>query len=492
MDCAPELYCFREFTLVVPVNLALFARVGSRMKFVAALFLSVFAPFALADERVGRIRAAEGDVRLARGAESTPVSVNTPIVSGDSLRTAESARAEIQVGSTTFFLNENSRLHVTDLKGEAARAYLVEGGLVVDVRDAGSLELTAPRLEVSFPEAGRYRVDIEDGATEISVREGQAEVTRSTGERFVLASSQAARITGPDDGHTVLSYATRDGFDAWVDSRAKDEDDSVAAEYLSPDVTGYQDLDNYGVWQDTTEYGPVWVPYVAYSGWAPYRYGYWSNAHPWGRTWIDYHPWGFATFHHGRWAYLNDIWVWAPGHFARKHFHHHHHHVHKPKSGHHAHKPPKSGHHAHKPKSGHMRHPDWHSRKWEKKHEARRPAVRPETIVPHPPARTDRFGLPRPETLLPHAAPVGPTVNPQKHHNGFGTHVNPRPANPSGRIHPENFGRMKPGHLGLPSSSPPPAAPAAKANVGGHGRGSLGGLSRGGMGRAMGFRASPR
>jgi len=78
-------------------------------------------------------------------------------------------------------------------------------------------------------------------------------------------------------------------------------------------VIGYEDLDDNGDWQETPDYGAVWVPRRVATGWAPYRYGHWAWVEPWGWTWIDDAPWGFAPFHYGRWVYVGGGWAWVPG-----------------------------------------------------------------------------------------------------------------------------------------------------------------------------------
>ena len=78
-------------------------------------------------------------------------------------------------------------------------------------------------------------------------------------------------------------------------------------------MTGYEDLDEHGVWREVPGYGWVWAPQTVAVGWAPYRYGHWAWIEPWGWTWVDDAPWGFAPFHYGRWAMVGGGWVWVPG-----------------------------------------------------------------------------------------------------------------------------------------------------------------------------------
>jgi len=75
------------------------------------------------------------------------------------------------------------------------------------------------------------------------------------------------------------------------------EEHAVARRYVSDDVIGYEDLDDYGGWRQVPEYGTVWFPHVTVVGWAPYRYGHWAMDFAVGWTWVDDAPWGFAPFH---------------------------------------------------------------------------------------------------------------------------------------------------------------------------------------------------
>ena len=70
----------------------------------------------------------------------------------------------------------------------------------------------------------------------------------------------------------------------------------------------------YGTWYDTEEYGSVWQPAVCREpDWRPYTRGQWSCSDR-GWTWVSSEPFGWATYHYGRWARLqNRGWIWVPG-----------------------------------------------------------------------------------------------------------------------------------------------------------------------------------
>ena len=86
--------------------------------------------------------------------------------------------------------------------------------------------------------------------------------------------------------------------------------------YVAPEMTGAEDLYQYGSFESAPEYGTVWYPRDVPADWQPYRYGHWDNVRPWGQTWVDDRPWGFAPFHYGRWAYIGNRWGWVPGQYT--------------------------------------------------------------------------------------------------------------------------------------------------------------------------------
>ncbi len=110
-----------------------------------------------------------------------------------------------------------------------------------------------------------------------------------------------------------LAAAVRDEFDFWSLARDQRDDQTVSTRYVSPEVTGYEALDQYGSWDMTEDYGAVWYPQGVAADWAPYRNGRWAWIEPWGWTWIDNAPWGYAPFHYGRWAWYRERWCWVPG-----------------------------------------------------------------------------------------------------------------------------------------------------------------------------------
>jgi hypothetical protein len=129
-----------------------------------------------------------------------------------------------------------------------------------------------------------------------------------------VLAGQSATFTGSDTLNYELGQVPdQDDFDQWAFQRDAREDDADSANYVSREMTGYEDLDASGDWSYVAGYGECWAPRAVAVGWAPYRFGHWVWVGPWGWTWVENEPWGFAPFHYGRWANVNGGWFWVPG-----------------------------------------------------------------------------------------------------------------------------------------------------------------------------------
>ena len=291
------------------------------------LLLAVFPAFQGTDRpdrdppsRVGRLSFVSGSVSFRPGDvdDWVAATVNYPLHDGDHLWTDSDARAEITVGSTAFRLAPQSAFGFLALDDRTVQVRLSQGSLNVRVRDLDddeSFEIDTPSGAVSLLRTGVYRVDVDTTGdpTSVTVRRGAAEVT-AAGSAFPVRGKQTAVVAGGDSPRYDVQDAIRsDDFDEWCESRNRRSDDSRSTQYVSRGVIGYEDLDDNGDWQETPDYGAVWVPRRVATGWAPYRYGHWAWVEPWGWTWIDDAPWGFAPFHYGRWVYVGGGWAWVPG-----------------------------------------------------------------------------------------------------------------------------------------------------------------------------------
>jgi hypothetical protein len=291
-----------------------------KVKFLLVLVLSLCAAFAYADPpaRAGRLNYVHGTVSFApaQAPETWAVAtLNRPLTTGDRLWTDRDGYAELHVGSTAVRLAPRTNLDILTLDDHALQLRLTQGDVNVRVREVSddAIEINTPSGAVLLEQPGSYRISTlpSDDATSVIVHAGRAQVLTQH-SAFPVHANQQVTLRGTDGVPSEIVGANRDAFDRWSAELDKREDRVAATRYVSPHMTGYEDLDTYGTWRTMPEYGAVWVPTVA-AGWAPYRYGHWVWIEPWGWSWIDDAPWGFAPFHYGRWVWLDGYWAWAPG-----------------------------------------------------------------------------------------------------------------------------------------------------------------------------------
>jgi FecR protein len=270
--------------------------------------------------RVARMNFAQGSVSFQPGGEGDWVTAvpNRPLTTGDNLWTDQDSRAELHIGSTAIRLNSESSLTFLDLDDRTTQLRLSQGSIILRVRhldDEDLFEVDTPNLAFTLQRTGEYRIDVDGDhdQTSVTVWNGRGEVTGG-GYSYTVVAGQEARFSGTDQlRYNIDQIPSRDDFGNWGSDRDRREDRVEAANYVSPEITGYEDLDDYGRWTYVGDYGTVWVPSGVAADWAPYRYGHWAFIEPWGWTWVEDEPWGFAPFHYGRWAYAGSRWCWVPG-----------------------------------------------------------------------------------------------------------------------------------------------------------------------------------
>jgi len=244
--------------------------------------------------------------------------LNRPLTNSDNIWADKNSRAEISVGTGLIRIDSESSLTLTNVSDNMVQLQLHQGALNLHVRrlyDSETYEVDTPNQAFTIRKPGDYRFDVDPDKdrTVITVWRGEGESTGSGPSVRIREGQQAKFTNGTSMQSDIHSAPSRDDFDQWAYSRDHKLDNSRSARYVSPDVVGYEDLDEYGQWRDTPDYGNVWVPNQVDAGWAPYRNGHWIWVDPWGWTWVEDEPWGYAPFHYGRWVYYNNYWGWAPG-----------------------------------------------------------------------------------------------------------------------------------------------------------------------------------
>jgi len=280
--------------------------------------------------RVVRVSLISGEATLKRNGNKDweQIRLNYPLVEGDTVATGKDSRLEIQVDSRNFVrLAASSALRIVTLREEGVAMSVIEGTATVRLakfdHDRGEyFEIDAPKTTLAAEKKGLYRIDVSvDGRVRLTVRDGgQARIYSDT-SGFTLRDGRSAElvVTGDNAGDwDLFAAAPRDGVDDWVNEREQYLAQRLKydVKYFDEYVWGAEDLDAYGDWIRTDDYGWIWRPragtIAGYSDWAPYRYGNWEWCPPYGWTWIGYEPWGWAPYHYGRWVYYNNYWAWCP------------------------------------------------------------------------------------------------------------------------------------------------------------------------------------
>jgi hypothetical protein len=243
--------------------------------------------------------------------------LNRPLTNSDNIWADKNSRAEVNAGSGLIRIDSESSLTLTSVTESGVQLQLHQGAMYLHVRDLDgqTYEVDTPNQAFTVQKPGDYRFDVNPDAdtTVVTVWRGEGQATGNGPAVLIHENEQARFSDGTSLKDEMHAAPPADAFDQWAQSRDERFDHSQSARYVSPNVVGSDDLDEYGSWHDSPEYGNIWVPRGVAYDWAPYRDGHWMWVAPWGWTWVDDEPWGYAPFHYGRWVYYNNYWGWAPG-----------------------------------------------------------------------------------------------------------------------------------------------------------------------------------
>lgn len=276
---------------------------------------------------VARVSVIAGDVSVRRGdsGDQIAATLNAPLVQQDRLATGPGARAELQFDFANMIrLGANTEVRLAELQYQRYQINIPVGLVTFRVwqNNSSEVDLNTPVASIRPMERGEYRIQVlEDGSTEITVRDGEVDVFTPQGSRRIR-ENRTLRIRREANGEMsfqTLSLAPVDTWDQWNRNRDRELAASRSNQFLPQGVFGGEQLDAHGDWVVAPPYGRVWRPRVA-AGWAPYRLGRWSWLDWYGWTWVSYDPWGWAPYHYGRWFWNAGSWCWWPGAFGPRHF----------------------------------------------------------------------------------------------------------------------------------------------------------------------------
>ncbi|MBV8073129.1 MAG: FecR domain-containing protein [Acidobacteriaceae bacterium] len=281
-----------------------------------------------ADRQHGAVRLSivQGDVNVVRGDTGEPVAavVNAPLMTQDHLQTSNGSRAEVELDAGNVVrLAPNTDVGLAQAEEQHFVFQLGTGTVVLRVlqKTNAQVEIDTPLMGVRPVSEGDYRITVQpDGTIQVTARAGQAQILASNRSED-LAAGQSLLVRGNPNSPEFQSIypPARDQFDDWSAHRDQDMLASQSYQYVSPEIAGAQDLDQYGSWVPS-EYGQVWQP-QAPPDWSPYSDGEWVSEPYYGYTWVDAAPWGWAPFHYGRWFWNGGRgWCWWPGAIRASYF----------------------------------------------------------------------------------------------------------------------------------------------------------------------------
>jgi FecR protein len=269
---------------------------------------------------VARISVMNGDVSVRRGDSGDVVAaaLNAPLMADDRLLTGSTSRAEVQLDSSNMIrVGPNSEVRFVAMDVKSFQIQVAAGTVTFRTLrpSQAQVEVDTPSVAVRPLRPGAYRVSVhDDGTSEITVRNGEAEIdSQRGGEHLEAGQTMDARGPASDAEFQVVQAVPLDPFDRWNDDRDRYIEGSQSYKHVSPDISGAEDLDQNGRWVNDPNYGSVWQPTAVGPDWAPYQNGRWVWEDYYGWTWVSADPFGWAPYHYGRWFFGLGGWSWYPG-----------------------------------------------------------------------------------------------------------------------------------------------------------------------------------
>ena len=275
--------------------------------------------------RAGRVSDISGEAWIfdSQSRDWERLARNQTVAEGDRLRSDGSSRITLRIGSTTLWLDERSELEVERMDDERVLLRVDRGGLALKLRSreqAQDYRLLTREGRLFLDGEGMFRIDQLERGSRAMAWQGRARFEFRTAEAdpVWLAPGEQAELWWSQGPRTERQSVERDSFARWLQNQRETEGEMTAHRYVSPEMTGAEDLDRFGRWDRHDEYGALWYPTQVAVDWAPYQHGRWVWTARWGWTWVDAQPWGFAPFHYGRWVRVGGRWGWAPGRYVAR------------------------------------------------------------------------------------------------------------------------------------------------------------------------------
>ena len=269
--------------------------------------------------------------------------LNFPIVPGDTIRTTDSRRCEIQFDTGTIIRLDlatelkietilaqslSSRKKLTNLVLNKGQVYI----MYKRYNYSEIFQIITSNTAVKMKHRAVAMINArEDGSTDIQVKLGKAYVVYGPDEQNIDEKriSKSERLAISKDHQPLEGEYKEDvDFELWNEFMNENfEELHEGLSFLPKPIQKYpkavfyfaQKYSNlYGEWVWDDLYGYVWRPYLndlRFPGgtWQPYFYGQWREIND-QLFWVPEESWGWVPYHLGLWIWNNKYgWVWIPG-----------------------------------------------------------------------------------------------------------------------------------------------------------------------------------
>ena len=266
----------------------------------------------------GRVAALNGAVSFHAAGETqwNAASLNYPVTNGEAFWTEPQAAATLEIADDRLVMDDSTEVDITALDQNQLVVTEAQGAVFLALNSLSpgqAVSFNTPRGTVQISAPGRYEIVAGDtnDATTVTVVEGAAHVSGSN-LSLDIGPQQTATVSGTDVLQGSVGPMQQDAF-LQAQLAVRSRRIAAAAPRQLHYMTGAAELQDYGSFTQTAQYGQVWYPNDVAGDWAPYRDGHWAYVQPWGWTWVDNARWGFAPFHYGRWVQVENRWGWVAG-----------------------------------------------------------------------------------------------------------------------------------------------------------------------------------
>lgn len=284
--------------------------------------------------RAIRLSYVDGKVQLAQGNQTVTdqAVINSPLLEGMSLTTADDGRAEIQFeDGSVARLSPDSSLTIKTLRGQGTSSDAeldVNGGLAYfelqGNGQAGQIRVRFGDSVVTGSGFTVFRVKDDTPPGELAVFSGNAHLDGANGLALDIHGGESVALSNTDpNGYNMAESIEPDSWDTWNSDRDQALSSQATAQTGAPSDLAqgqsanpaWSDLDANGQWYNVPGQGYVWSPYDASNaGFDPYGNGNWVWTPGFGYTWASAYPWGYLPYQCGAWNFYGGFgWGWAPG-----------------------------------------------------------------------------------------------------------------------------------------------------------------------------------